>query len=222
MCVFSYNKIMDISEKVRSALRRSIHQSGMKQAVLAHKAGISSSGLRDFLSGRATTIGVANLEKLALALGQEVTDLLMDAGVPSTVVPVRVYDISVSAGFGAWPEDKNEPSREIVLFDRRWLRSLSEVRQTDLSIVYIRGDSMEPTLREGDQALVDLSKKHAPRDGIYVFQSDGWLLVKRLMLNIHSGLVTISSDNKAYGPPYEVNRTEIQALGQVIWVGRKI
>ena len=50
-----------------------------------------------------------------------------------------------------------------------------------LAVLYGKGDSMHPTIKDGDAILVDTSDR-TPRDGkLYVITYDGDLLAKRLM-----------------------------------------
>ena len=83
--------------------------------------------------------------------------------------------------------------------DRNWLKSVSQARPEDLSIIRVSGDSMSPTLADGDDILVDRSDGAARlRDGIYVLTRDDTLMVKRLSLHPAGNSLTIASDNPAY------------------------
>jgi phage repressor protein C with HTH and peptisase S24 domain len=83
-----------------------------------------------------------------------------------------------------------------------------------LSAIAVAGDSMDPTLRDGDEILVDRTPR-PPRDGIHVVRVDGALLVKRLETG-RPGLVVLRSDNKAYDP-IELPPAEIEVIGRVVW-----
>src|SRR3546814_7604642 len=65
-------------------------------------------------------------------------------------------------------------------FDERWLGKLTRAKSPSLSIIHVHGESMEPTLRDGDEVLVDSSDQGSRlRDGIYVLRADEALVVKR-------------------------------------------
>ena len=71
--------------------------------------------------------------------------------------------------------------------------------------------------------LVDASDEGSRlRDGIYVLRADDALVVKRVTLKPGGRKITISSDNLAYPSWDDVDRSEIQIVGRVIWFGRAI
>lgn len=56
-----------------------------------------------------------------------------------------------------------------------------KLRPDKLAVIYGKGDSMHPTIKDGDAILIDTSDR-APKDGcLYVITYDGELLAKRLM-----------------------------------------
>lgn len=131
------------------------------------------------------------------------------------------YDISASAGPGSFLDLEPEP--EVIAVDVEWLRQELRVSPEQVSMIDVRGDSMEPTIHDGDVILVN-SRVEQIRDGIYVLRFDGLLMVKRLQRQPGSW-VRVTSDNSAY-EPFSVNlqdeSTDFAVLGKVIWVGRKL
>ena len=43
-----------------------------------------------------------------------------------------------------------------------------------VDVVFVRGDSMEPEIQNGDMILVDRQNNGLQREGIYVFRLDGF------------------------------------------------
>jgi phage repressor protein C with HTH and peptisase S24 domain len=78
---------------------------------------------------------------------------------------------------------------------------------------------MEPTLRDGDEILVDRTLR-ALRDGIHVVRLGDSLLVKRIDVS-RPGLVVLISDNPAY-PPVECGARDVEVIGRVVWKGGRI
>jgi phage repressor protein C with HTH and peptisase S24 domain len=92
-----------------------------------------------------------------------------------------------------------------------------------LAVIAVDGDSMEPTLRQGDLVLVDFGQTRPQRqDGIYVIRTDGGLQVKRLQVEVATTRVTILSDNERYQPQVGVRPSDLTVVGRVIWLGRQI
>ena len=98
-------------------------------------------------------------------------------------------------------------------FSARWLREQG-LEGRMLSAIRVEGDSMEGTLRDGDEILVDRSPRPL-RDGIHVVRTGEVLLVKRIDLG-QPGLVTLVSDNPAYRP-IALPPEDVEVIGRVVW-----
>jgi phage repressor protein C with HTH and peptisase S24 domain len=124
--------------------------------------------------------------------------------------------LGASAGPGALAADERPVGA--LRFSRVWLRrqGLDPAR---LSAIAVEGDSMEPSLRDGDEILVDAGRKPL-RDGVYVVRVAGVLLVKRLETG-RPGLVVLKSDNPVYDP-IELAPAEVEVIGRVVWKGGRL
>lgn len=119
--------------------------------------------------------------------------------------------LSASAGPGAFPGEEEAIGAFGVT--ERWLREQG-LDAALLQAISVAGDSMDPTLRDGDEILVDLTPRGL-RDGIHVLRVDGALLVKRLEVG-RPGLLVLKSDNPAYDP-IELPPAEVEVIGRVVW-----
>ncbi len=129
--------------------------------------------------------------------------------------------VRASAGPGALPTEEN--SRPYFAFDERWLRKLTGAVHTDLTLIRVEGDSMSPTLQDGDDIMVDRGDAaERLRDGIYVLRIDEALVVKRLAVHPITGNITVQSDNPAYADWPNCNPAELGCIGRVIWTGRRV
>jgi phage repressor protein C with HTH and peptisase S24 domain len=124
--------------------------------------------------------------------------------------------VGASAGPGAEPD--GELVFDTIRFSRRWLRTMG-LQPGELSTIVVSGDSMEPTLRDGDEILVDRTLRPS-RDGIHVVRLGDSVLVKRLDTS-RPGRIVLLSDNVAY-PPVECPADEVQVVGRVVWKGGRI
>ena len=137
------------------------------------------------------------------------------------LVPVKRVMVRASAGPGALPD--GERDHPYFAFDERWLRVLTGSSAEDLSIIRVEGDSMAPTLNDGDDILVDRAGcNEALRDGIYVLRVEDSLLVKRLAIHPLGKSVTVQSDNPAYPDWPDCGLEDVHCIGRVVWAGRKI
>ena len=139
----------------------------------------------------------------------------------SEFVPIARLQISAAAGQGKFPSEERKTTD--IAFWPRWLQQLSGAKPSDLSIIQVEGDSMTPTLSDGDEIMVDLSAAHRkPTDGIYVLRRDDALLVKRLSLHPSGKSLTIASDNPAYASWTDCLAQDVHIIGRVVWAGRRI
>ena len=126
-------------------------------------------------------------------------------------VDVTRLALGASAGAGALGPD--EQAIGTFRFASRWLREQG-LDPAMLSAIRVAGDSMETTLRDGDEILVDRTPRPL-RDGIHVVRSGDALLVKRLD-TARAGVIVLISDNPAY-PTVEVAPHELEVIGRVVW-----
>ena len=142
-------------------------------------------------------------------------------GTERGLVGVPRLDVGASAGAGAL--DPVEAIQGRIGFDAQWLRRLGSADAALLSVIRVEGDSMAPTLSDGDEILVDRGDGAGRlRDGIYVLRMEDALVVKRLAVGPVRGRLAIRSDNEAYPAWPDCDAGSIVIVGRVVWVGRKL
>lgn len=149
--------------------------------------------------------------------------VMMRAGGPAHAtdyVLIPALDIGASAGMGAIADGENPIST--LAFQANWVRTIASGRPEALSVIRVAGDSMLPTLADGDQIVVDTDDRERLRDGIYVLRTDDALLVKRLGVNPATRRLSIKSDNSAYPSWDDCDPATVAVIGRVVWVGRRV
>jgi phage repressor protein C with HTH and peptisase S24 domain len=109
---------------------------------------------------------------------------------------------------------------DFIAFSESFLKQTLRRSPQNLALLTASGDSMDPTIRDGDLLLVDTSARRIEGSFIYVLAIGGGLLVKRIHLR-RDGSVLLKSDNPKYDAE-EVPAAEtptLEVLGQVIWQG---
>ncbi|MFM9935764.1 MAG: helix-turn-helix transcriptional regulator [Novosphingobium sp.] len=124
--------------------------------------------------------------------------------------------LGASAGPGTFASDAAPTDR--LRFSGRWLRQQG-LDPVMLSVIEVEGDSMDPTLRDGDEILVDRTVRPL-RAGLHVIRLDDVLLVKRLEPG-PAGMLRAISDNPAY-PRIERPMRDVAIVGRVVWKGGRI
>ncbi|MEG9499237.1 XRE family transcriptional regulator [Mannheimia indoligenes] len=129
--------------------------------------------------------------------------------------------INVSAGFGSFNEEVTKPDGEEPYSDAL-LASLG-AKAEHCGVFWANGTSMDSTISDGDQMLVDFSKKEACGDDkIYLVQNGESVWVKRVRKEWD--YIELISDNESYRPIRitEDEAQNLQIIGQVIHNGHKL
>lgn len=153
-------------------------------------------------------------------------------GAPEDVVPVQakkrqppvviVPRLSLGASAGAGSLDDDERASGAMAFDPAWLREMG-VRPDALSIIRVDGESMAPTLNDGDEIMVDGADGAARlRDGIYVLRLDDVLMVKRVAMGPKRGRFSVRSDNPHFPTWDDIDLGLVDIVGRVVWTGRRV
>lgn len=108
---------------------------------------------------------------------------------------------------------EEEQGEDNVIFRTEWLARKGCA--PCMRIARISGDSMSPTLADGDFVLFDTSREE-PLDGkIMAVGIDGLLYIKRLRLSPEGFFLV--SDNGAVCGPWRINPDSARFLGLVVW-----
>jgi SOS-response transcriptional repressor LexA len=123
-------------------------------------------------------------------------------------------DIYASAGGGALNYDEKS---EFLELDEEIVNHLGGKQSVKyIKALNVLGDSMEPTLNDGDIVFMDTSSKNINRNGVYIVTTPMGLFIKRLQLRA-DGKVALVSDNSIYTDEI-VNSEDIEVLGKVVGV----
>lgn len=209
-----------------SALARLIAERREDYAGLSRLLGRNPSYIQQFIK-RGTPRKLDENDRATLARYFGVSEAVLsgtDSGQvdrDSSMIRVPRIDVGASAGHGAIAESESATSH--IAFDPRWLRQLCQGGAGELSFIRVQGDSMAPTLADGDEILVDQSDAaERLRDGIYVLRRDDALMVKRLAINPSNRRITIRSDNASYQDWPDCDPATLDIIGRVVWAGRKV
>lgn len=211
----------------RAVLERLIVERREEYAALSRLIGRNAAYVQQFIK-RGTPRRLSENDRRRLADYFQIDEELL-GGPPARdpkesadgLIPIPRYDVSASAGPGAL--DGTERPVAHIGFDAASLARMCRARPRDLSIIRVEGDSMAPTLNDGDDIMVDRSAtQRRLQDGIYVLRRDDTLLVKRLTIHPSNSTLTIASDNGAYASWPGCSPDEVEIIGRVVWAGRTI
>ena len=128
------------------------------------------------------------------------------------------FDLKAAAGPGRYLEAQQRVGSVQVCQDivKRILRN-SGAALASLALVTVAGDSMEPTIRDGDIVVIDRSVQTIDRDGVYLFTFGQETFIKRIQRMPKT--LSVNSDNELY-KSWEIKpneATELHVHGRVLW-----
>jgi hypothetical protein len=210
----------------RAFLDQLIRERGEDYAGLSRLLGRNAAYVQQYIK-RGTPRRLAEEDRRRLANYFGIDETLLGAMPYGAVgsgglISVPRLDVQASAGPGAVDAEEKRLGR--IGFDAAWLRrlGLGGGGPERLSVIRVDGDSMFPTLSDGDEILVD--REDGPgrmRDGIYVLRVEGTLVVKRVAVG-PGGRLSVRSDNEAYPGWPDLEPGAVDLVGRVVWVGRRL
>jgi phage repressor protein C with HTH and peptisase S24 domain len=142
--------------------------------------------------------------------------------VPDGFVGIAEIDVRASAGPGAFNEGLEE-TKVTWLFPETMVRHEFRARPSELRMITVDGDSMDPLLSSGDRILIDTSQRVPVPPGIFVIWDGMGLVAKRVehIPNSDPPKVVIKSVNPEY-QAYERIAEEVNVVGRVVWAARRL
>ena len=202
------------------ALHYWIKKRGMTQAQLAEKTGLAQNYISQINTGSRHG-SIDAIQKIADALGISLPEFFAhkDSSLPELVFVQRVK-ARPSAGSGSLDTDCEHAG--YYSFHSSFI-ARKRGSADSMKIFEVSGDSMSPTLNDGDLIMINMQEADVRTGHIYLLRIEGELLVKRLETR-PGGIILIRSDN----PDYEaiaVNRhdeyLDMQIFGRMVWSCRE-
>ncbi|MDZ5625767.1 S24 family peptidase [Achromobacter xylosoxidans] len=135
----------------------------------------------------------------------------------------ELADVRLAAGDGI--ENDSELATGMIQFRSSFLRSVGADKGRG-RVVYAKGDSMEPVIRDGAALLVVPNESLTLRDlaagGVYAINYDGKMIVKTVTKERLSGRWVARSFNPSYADIPLENGHPVRVLGQVVWAGARL
>lgn len=199
-------------------LKDAVTQAG-GPATIARKSGVEERTLQRWMAGESEpgVLGLAAVvDACRTSVGWVAAAEVTEMSGHLTLLPRLA--VRASAGGGAIAI--SEEVEEMVAVSRDWLRRFG-VNPRFAKAMFADGDSMHPTIANGDLLIVDESVERVGPDGLYVVVYHDGVMVKRIQKEL-DGSITLKSDNPQYRD-IRVTATEITDLriaGRVRWYGR--
>jgi len=208
------------------------NEAGMSQGALAKLAGCGQSTIASVERGR--NQGSTVLPRLAEILGVSALWLAEGRGpkrpthpptppfeprTPSDEDYSLIPHYSARAACGPAYHNGHVELLGGLAFRRDWL-ARAGLRPETLSVISANGDSMAPTIDDGDALLINHAECE-PKDGqVYALARGDEMIVKRLVRDFGGGWIVRSDnlDNSRYGD-FHVSSADVRVVGRVVWRG---
>ncbi|MFD1787776.1 helix-turn-helix transcriptional regulator [Sphingomonas floccifaciens] len=201
-------------DRQREILTGLIARDGVGLSTLSRLVGRNAAWMQQYLR-RGTPRLLPERERAVIAGFFGVPDSHLGGAEQPAIVRVPRLAVSVSAGPGRLVT--SEATVASAGYAAEDLARLG-IDATNAAILDVRGDSMLPTLMDGDRILVDRGQRvPGRRGGIWVLRCDDELLVKRLTRD--GADWRIQSDN---APERRAAVESVEVLGRVVELVRRL
>lgn len=164
-------------------------QLGLSPAYVAEVADVNRSFVYDILRGRSTRPGLERLGDVVRVLKVEVDWLIHGIGdvegtppfianPDDTFVAIPHDGVSPSMGGGSVAIEVPAAGGRAYDFRKSWIKNGLKASPSQLRVMTVEGDSMEPTLLDGDTVLVGMTRKAPCPPNIFVLD-DGMGLCRQ-------------------------------------------
>ncbi|MBB2485384.1 helix-turn-helix domain-containing protein [Mitsuaria sp. WAJ17] len=198
-------------------LRAERQRLGYMQADFGAAVGVSKTTQFNYEAGDRTPD--ARYLRKAAALGLDLLHVVMgtrDDSSADRYIRVPALEAQTQGGTAPLKEDGAPYEASGLCFGKDWLEA-RQLSAPQLSVVTVRGSSMESVLFDGDQVLVDQQDRR-PRSGfVYVLRQGEELLVKYCQM-LPGGILRVTSANPSFAA-YDVDlahTTELEVIGRVV------
>lgn len=157
-------------------------------------------------------LGVGNMDGVAPQSKKSEVNLIASNDETFSVIE-DCREVRISAGGGGF-NDEYKPYQTTKV-EKAWLDS-RRLKAEDCAMFLVSGDSMYPTLKDGEEIIVDRSKKELKDGKIFVLNNEGAMLVKKVQITYNG--ITLISQNTEYAP-IELNveqANNLIVIGQVV------
>lgn len=199
-----------MNKENKEIIRKAFKSSGLKQAKFANSLKVTPGHISSILSGD----GTASDSLAQLASIKYLNTKTNNSSEKYIGIPVSEGEISAEPGLEA-----DHRFNFKIQFRKDWLEKKGD--PSNMSMIRVSGNSMEPTIQHGDIALINHAVNHIDTPGaIYAITINDQVSLKRLQFISEREKIKIISDNKDYDVDY-VNPKDMFINGKALWIGRE-
>ncbi len=192
---------MELIERIAFILENNPVKPGISEYEFAKSLKVNPSKFSEIRSGKVKSLSSSLALEISNYYGADFKWLLTGEGRPFNngdvdCVTLERIRISPSCGSGTIVLDEAEVTP--IALGKKLIQNVFKVGNlNDLKVFTASGDSMEDTIYNGDDVLVNMGDCNFNNGGVFVIEKFGDWFIKRLRLRF-DGNLEIISDNKKY------------------------
>lgn len=204
----------------KSELLRRVDEAAASRAEIARVLSLAPARITEmFKGGRDLSFDEARTLMRHYGIDTEGTSSISEVASEHGIAMVEEVDLALGMGGGMYADLAQ--TKGLVPFKQEWLRGLHSGSTASLRVVRGEGDSMQPTILDGDLVLIDTAQDNIlSQDRIWAVFWGELGMIKRVRRQ-PSGSFMLMSDNASIAPIEAVDG-EMHVLGRVIWIGRRM
>lgn len=209
----------DVRRMEMDDLRRELKRLGKTQADLAQIIGLPDASYANKVLAGTRLLKADEADRLRAGLAQWQLELDGTPDVISAELAERYTQVEVLPTFaGMGGGGTGEGPREITMLPRTLVEDELGAKPSDLLVINVRGNSMEPVFHHGDQLIIDRRDRNPTQPGPFaLWDGDGYVVKNIEKLG---NKLRIFSSNQIYS-----DRTasigEVTIMGRPVWFGRR-
>ena len=194
------------AKEIGEFLRKKREELGYSTNQLLIKTDIDKSDISRIENGKKRKLNPIYLKKLAKALNIDIIELFKMVGYLDEDIKIHtkkesfeikklIREVVYIPVYGKASAGNGYLNLEQEIYK---IPILDEDFPDDCFFVNIEGDSMEPTIIEGEFALVDPNDIEYQKNKIYVVTYNDESFIKRIVVDEQTGIIILKSDNSKY------------------------
>ena len=206
----------------RIGLKTARKRANLTQEAVAERMGVSVPQISRWENGK-DGIPSQRLNSLRKAYEASLEELLAptEANVSDDHRSVLVEQLPTMVGLGGGGTGEGE--YRAIAFGRSLIEGELKASADDLLAIEVEGDSMKPEFLSGDRLLIDKRRRSLAQPGAFcLWDGDGYVV--KYLERLHDTdppKVRVHSENPRYSPADRLAE-ELQVLGRVVWLSRKL
>ena len=134
----------------------------------------------------------------------------------------RVSYIWIDAIGGHHNPDVRGSDSRAIMFSVKFIGTMTQTNDNNIKIFIQDSDAMEPEINNGDIILIDCELKSVTSDGIYLIESDGYYMIRRVLRGTRGIATILCSNPQCRDYTQETLISDLKIIGRAFWVGKRL